>query len=268
MNCDEIRERFVERFNGELPADLDAAVGEHLAVCPACREEYDSEFRLWTALGDLPQEAPSEALNERFRVMLDAYRQGAEGARLSRDTDSRPFALLTRWWPRTPALQLAAAVGCLVIGLAAGASLTSGTNDQSEMAQLRGEVSSMRQMVALSLLQQQSASERLRAISWSRQLEEPRSDVLEALLSALDSDPNVNVRLAAADALARFSEEPIVRTGLRSALERQDSPLVQIELIDLLAASMDSESISTIRSLGENKDLNPVVRERLEVVTQ
>jgi hypothetical protein len=267
MNCEQIRERFVERFSGELSAELDAAVGEHLAVCPACREEYDSAFELWTALGDLPQESPSEALGERFHTMLDAYRQGAEGAQFSREADRRPSSLLARWWPRTPALQLAAAVGCLVIGLAAGTSLTGG-NGQSEIAQLRNEMSSMRQLVALSLLQQQSASERLRAISWSRQLEEPRDDVLEALLSALDSDSNVNVRLAAVDALARFSDEPIVRAGLRSALERQDSPLVQIELIDLLAASDDSESISIIRKLGENEDLNPVVRERLEVVTQ
>jgi len=72
----------------------------------------------------------------------------------------------------------------------------------------------MKQMVMLSLLKQQSASERLRGVNWSYQIEQPDEQVLSALLRALDSDPNVNVRLAAVDALQQFARRALVKKGL------------------------------------------------------
>ena len=65
----------------------------------------------------------------------------------------------------------------------------------------------MRQLVALSLMQQQSASERLRGVSWAYQRGTIRREVLAALVSAVNHDTNVNVRLAAVDALAPVFRE-------------------------------------------------------------
>ena len=59
----------------------------------------------------------------------------------------------------------------------------------------------MRQMVALSLMQEQSASERLRGVSWAMPRAVDDTEVLSALLTTVNQDPNVNVRLAAVDAL-------------------------------------------------------------------
>ena len=56
------------------------------------------------------------------------------------------------------------------------------TSGDPRVAQLRGEVSSMRQMVALSLLQQQSAGERLRGVSYAYQVPSSDTEVLSALL--------------------------------------------------------------------------------------
>src|SRR5438128_11544340 len=88
---------------------------------------------------------------------------------------------------------------------------TDGGTNVRALAQLREEMSSMKQLVTLSLLQQQSASDRLRGVEWSCRLAQPDEHVLSALLRALDSDPNVNVRLAAIDALHRFASDATVR---------------------------------------------------------
>jgi hypothetical protein len=74
----------------------------------------------------------------------------------------------------------------------------------------------LREMVSLSLMQQQSASDRLKGVSWTGQLDRPSGEVVAALLDALMHDPNVNVRLATIDALERFASREDVRRDDRS----------------------------------------------------
>ncbi len=122
----------------------------------------------------------------------------------------------------------------------------------------------MRHLVTLALLQQPSASDRLRGVNWSYQIQRPDSAIFEALLRALDSDPNVNVRLAAVDALHQFARDAEVRKGLLRSLAEQQSPLVQIELINLMVELKERESVPVLRQLSQRPELNPAVRERTE----
>ena len=62
----------------------------------------------------------------------------------------------------------------------------------------------MRRTVALSMLDRPSATERLEGISWSAGLDNPGEKTIVALVNKLNGDPNVNVRLAAVDALYLF----------------------------------------------------------------
>ena len=122
----------------------------------------------------------------------------------------------------------------------------------------------MKQLVTLSLLQQQSASDRLRGVEWSYRVAQPDEQVLSALLRALDSDPNVNVRLAAVDALHQFGAEDTARKGLLRSLAEQKSPLVQFELINLMVELKEKRSVPVLKELSQRQDLDPTVRERAE----
>ena len=133
-----------------------------------------------------------------------------------------------------------------------------------ELVELRDEVHHMRQLVALSLLQQQSASERLRGVSWSSRMASPDGEVISALLDALNYDPNTNVRLAAVDALSNFSEQAAVRQGLIRALSRPNSPLVQIALIDLMVQIKERQSAAALRQLAQDVTIHQLVRQRAE----
>jgi HEAT repeat protein len=147
-----------------------------------------------------------------------------------------------------------------------GSGLTGQSAGSDEIAELRGEVSSMRQLLTLSLLRQESASQRLRAMSWSRQLEAPEDEVMSALLTAVETDPNVNVRLAALDAVRRFADQAKVKRRLVEMLGEPSSPLVRIGLIDVLADLRDEESTSAIRRLVEEDELDPAVRQKALLV--
>ena len=129
---------------------------------------------------------------------------------------------------------------------------------------MRTELRDMRQMLTLSLLQQQSATERLRGVSATSQIERPDTEVVAALLDTLLRDPNVNVRLAAIDALRRFSDRTEVRTGSRLAVHDRTAPLLQVAAIDFLVETHDPEAPALFRQLVADASVDQSVRERAQ----
>jgi HEAT repeat protein len=176
---------------------------------------------------------------------------------------------LSGWWPRQPALQFGVSIALLLLGVFLGrqffeVSTAPKLQPGSEVTELRNELLQMRQMVALSLMQQQSASERLKGVNWSYQLQQPGGEVLSALLDTLMHDSNVNVRLATVDALRQFGDQPLVRRGVVQAIAREESPMVQVALIDLAVDMREKESIATLRQLSQDQELNEAVRDRAQ----
>jgi hypothetical protein len=119
-------------------------------------------------------------------------------------------------------------------------------------------------MVTLSLLQQQSASERLKGVTSSSQIEQPGREVVSALIETLRNDSNVNVRLASVDALRRFGGRETVRRDVVAALPQQDSPLVQIALIDFLLEAQGPDAAMTLRRIAKDMMFDKAVRARAE----
>jgi HEAT repeat protein len=99
-------------------------------------------------------------------------------------------------------------------------------------------------------------------------LEQPDAQVLSVLLRVVELDPNVNVRLAAVDALQGFIRNPRVRTGLIDALARAQSPLIQIDLINAMVRGNEKDSVAVIKALLQKPDVDPTVRERAEWALQ
>jgi HEAT repeat protein len=93
---------------------------------------------------------------------------------------------------------------------------------------------------------------------------QPDPKVLSALLHTVNYDQNVNVRLAALDALHQSTSNDMVRHGLVEALDRQTSPMVQIALIDVLVDIRDQQASGALKDLTQEAGLNPEVRERAQ----
>lgn len=260
MTCDDLYPALPEYWAGTLSTPAKAGVEAHLERCQACREEAAALGALWQRLGDIPDEVPSPQMQLRFDAMLTAWKEGAS-AGAGRVIAFPRKGLGFRSSPWAPAFLSAAAVLLLATGVTVGR-LWPDAQQVNEMAELRGELRSMREVVALSLLQQQSASERLRGVTWSNQIEQPGKEVIDALLDTLRHDANVNVRLAAIDALRQYGRNEHVRSGLVEAVDRQDSPLVQIELIDLFVELREKRSREVLEALAANDHVDGTVRER------
>ncbi len=264
MKCDQILEKFADDWAGSLDPDDRAQYESHLAACASCREERESLNRLWIRLGRIPSEDPGPAVRQRFHAMLEGYRQGmgqSREATLRRGGFGEWLGPLFRL---QPAFQLGLLVMLLAGGFVAGYLARASRNGREEIAALRAEVHEMRQMTTISLLRQQSASERLKGVYWSSQVDRPDPEFLSTLVHTLNYDPNVDVRLAAADALARFAGYSGVRQDLIKSLSMQESPLVQISLIDLLVQLHERQSIKVLRQLIDDANQNPQVRDRAQ----
>jgi anti-sigma factor RsiW len=255
MTCEEIETRLAEYWSLTLSQEDEIAVEAHLAGCDACRAEAERLGMLWRDLARLPAPEPGAGVRERFYETLAAYRDGAASA--------PPVTWGQRWW-RHPAWQIAAGVALLLAGAGAGFSVRSSQTANAEVAQLRGEVGNMRQLVALSLLQQQSASDRLRGVSWAYRVEPSDTEVLSALLTAVNHDPNVNVRLAAVDALHPFAASPVTRDAVIQALGRQTAPIVQVALIDLLVDLKETEAAPELQKVVTDSSTDDGVRQRAQ----
>jgi hypothetical protein len=253
MRCEEIHAHIPDHLAGTLTPDVAEAVTEHLRTCPACAAEVEGLDETWQMLGTMPAHRPdSPAMRARFDAALDGYQRG-----LDTRTASARFSRI-----RTYGLQFAAAAAVLILGLAIGRETSPPPAVDPQLAMLRDELRDMRQMVTLSLLQQQSASERLKGISFTSRIDQPDSEVASALLDTLMHDPNVNVRLATIDALKRLGTREAVRQGAIEALTRQTSPLVQIALIDFVVEQSGREAAETLRQLSINEMVDQAVRAR------
>lgn len=256
MTCGRAKELMATAWaTGEPDIDLRA----HLTTCSECAGEMAQLSLLWERLGDIPAPEPSAALTARWESSLESMISARRGT-------SWRFSL-SALWPQRPVWQVSIALTCLAVGLVVG-SLQSRGGGTSEIAQLREEVASTKQLVALSLLQQQSATERLRGVDYSAKMPAMEPDVISALVQAVNRDPNVNVRLAAIEALTKVSSDPGVRRSLVSSLTTQDSPMVQAALIDYVMDARDKDAMGVLKDLTSRQDLNPLVRQRADMAVQ
>jgi anti-sigma factor RsiW len=268
MNCQRVQDNFIDYQDGTLPADESAQLRAHLANCPTCQREWSALQEMTRKLDALPEAEPSERLRDNFYAMLETHQREADAPSpfaLARSRIDRFFAALL---PDQPALQFAFALALLIAGLFAGqrylarpAAPAIDVAAQRKIEGLEARVASMDQLVTYALLQQQSTSDRLQGVLGAMDLKNPDRKVLADLVGALAFDPSINVRLSAVEALAQHSDDSLVRAGVLSALPRERAPLVQVAMIELLAAARDTAATAVFDKLARDEGADTNVRD-------
>lgn len=259
MNCEQARETLIDALSGPVEPEREQAVERHLLACDACGDEAAALRRTWAALADVGDaEVPSDRMRVRFRAALGAYEAALE----------RSWSRRLAGWARHvgdgftdlgPVARAAVAAALLVAGVALGWGSSRVVGPGREAARLRAEIDSMNRAVTLALLDHQSASERLRGVSWVAAT--PDDAVLTALVEAAQHDESVNVRLAAVEALAAHLERPAVRSGLLRSLEQRPQPHLQLAVSRLFAD--EDEGGDELERLLASDLLDPEVRRLL-----
>ncbi|MEZ0485221.1 HEAT repeat domain-containing protein [Fibrella aquatica] len=167
---------------------------------------------------------------------------------------------LTSW-----GLRLAAGVALLLIGFAGGHLFTRSRTETAEVAMNEApEAASMKKVLAFDAKKQTSASDRIQAVNQSYELDGADREITQLLINTLNFDANVNVRLAACQALLHFEREEGVREALIQSLRIQKDPNVQLTLIDALVAIKEKRATADMQWLARNQQVLDIVRLKAE----
>lgn len=214
-------------------------------------------------LRDLNRQLDYLFADELSREMRQGFQEMME---MEKDRQKGRLAGLRTFFDRllTPAggFNLAYGILFLVIGVVTGI-LVQPRDNSREIIRLSDELKDMREAMMLTLLGEESTSKRLKAVNLTQDMNQVSDQVAEALLRTLDEDPNVNVRLAALEALYPYASNPEVRQGLINSIPRQESPLVQMALAEVMVALQERRSVEEFRRLMDQEHTPPEVREKL-----
>jgi hypothetical protein len=220
-------------------------------------EQLADVAALHTAINRIDEGAPTLRLDDQFYAMLKQ-----EKAKQKRFSFQLPS-----WSVLMPRLAFAASF--TILGFFSAYVFVNRTATP-EVQQLTQEVSDLKEMMMLSLLEKESATERLRAVSLTSQMVVASNNVTAALIKTLNHDENINVRLAALDALKPYVTDTTVRIALVQSIGQQQSPLMQVALAELMAAIQEKKSLQEFEKIlkGERtpEEVKKRIKENLKVI--
>jgi len=163
-----------------------------------------------------------------------------------------------------PSYQLAYSIVLIVLGFVGGYFINNQQSPNEDIKQLSEEVNSMKEMMLLSLLEKESISDRLKAVNLTSELPKASQKVTDALFKTLNNDENVNVRLATLEALGPYLNNADVRQRLIASIAKQDSPLVQVAMAELMVNIQEDRSVDALQELLKKDSTPPEIKDRIK----
>ncbi|AYL99338.1 zf-HC2 domain-containing protein [Mucilaginibacter celer] len=269
MKCELYEELFTGWINKELSTEEKGVLERHIAGCDNCREELLGLQKVWDTMGEVETPEPSANMGVKFYAMLDTYKQSVKEQRSFWADVKYHIGRLWEWQPRWPM-----AYNFVMILIVAGAGYLffgkgKADDQDKQLKALSSQVHELKQTMMLALLENPSASERIRGVSYTGEIKHADKQVIDALLATLNNDPNVNVRLSTLDALTHLAGRPEVREGLIKSIIEQDSPLMQLAIADVMLKLQEKRSVGSFKELLKQKDLDNGVRNKIkQTITQ
>lgn len=260
MNTERIEQLLDKYFGGETSLEEEKELREFFRQddIPTHLKSYADQFSYMNAIGEAETDIDPMAKIENSPL------EGRQSRFRNRDRGvSTPSKALT--W----ALRAAAAIILVLSGLTAGLLLNQqqGASDEQLVA-LQQEIGQMKNALMYGSVQQASASERISAVYSSSRLQQTNpqldAEITDILIYTMNNDQNVNVRMAAAEALFKFRDESRIGKALTNSLSQQTDPLMQITLVDMLVEMKQKSAVNEMQKMLLRAETQDVVKERLE----
>lgn len=254
----------VAYLSGNSPNDIDETMKKQIQQDKQLAQEIAFVESFWSSEDEAAQEMPSKALDARFYQMLSVAQaaQSKGQAEISHVKKTTWLDKLGQWLLPKPIMQLAMMAGVFSLGYYINAPVS----DPEELAMnsLKQEVQSLSSLVALSMIDNSSASKRLTGISYSKQSGANDQILNNALLKMINADKSTAVRLAAIDALSSRGFDANMELALLEGLAEQNL-MVQIELVSLLISQGSQISQIKLKDLAANGALDNEAKEFFEL---
>lgn len=260
MNCNDVSSKMVEYLDNQLPGEEVKLIEKHLESCERCMDEVRDIQTVLIKVSEVKTENPDESLRSNFYSMLQVEIDKQKSQNLQKHT--RMFSLT----------RIAAGLALIIAGAFMGMiinPLLKNKNQSSELVQLKSEIQSLKEVMMLNMLDQDSPSERIKAVNYAEELS-ANDQVVQALVKTLNNDKNVNVRMAAAYSLSKLSARKEVLDSLVKSLEIQTDPIIQVVLMDILVQNGETRALTPIQNIISNentlKEVKEIAKKNMQVL--
>lgn len=259
-------QQIMDYLNGDLSAEQLLDFQNLLAADATLSQEVTELQQMMSKLAqyqncDIPE--PSEAMDADFYHMLNNEVKKANTPEVSL------MQKLSQWFSLPRLRKVGFAFSMMAFGVFVGhywQLLDQQASVQAQQVTIKDQ--QIQALTVLSLLDMPSANKRMLAVSLASMSEQPDAMVVNALLHTLKQDKNINVRLEALEVLAKHSNSDEVRNGLVQAINYQQSPMLQIALVNLMLNLNEKQAIEPIKEMLKQPDLMQPVKEQLETAVK
>ena len=249
MKCNDIENKLIDYIEENLTKEESLEIKKHINACTTCQKEVNEMQLIFGVIDKDLEETPSKNLKLNFEALLNEEKK---------QTKVIPLQSKTNWKSH---IRIAASILIVVSAFLIGKYQSSSGISQLSLAEQQ-KIKQENQVLAL--LENQSASQRILAVSNAEKFSENDTKIIDALINKLFNDENVNVRLAAAEALSKFSTLEKVKAALIKSLETEKTPSMQIELIQILGNIQEKRALEPMRELLENEETPNYVKQELQ----
>lgn len=241
--CENIQDKLADFLDQKLTNEEMNEIKKHIDNCDDCSKEHEEMKKLFFDISEDELEQPSHSLRMNFEEML-----AAEKAKL--ETPVIQLQERTSW---KSYIRVAASILLVVSAFLIGKFSDSEPKTDPQVAKI------------LTQMESQSASQRIAALDLSEQVETIDTKIIQALIDRLLYDKNTSVRLAAVEALTRFSSLEMVKNALIKSLETDVDPAIQIELIQILAKIQEKRALPLMKKMLDNEDVPEYVKKEVQI---
>ena len=169
MECKDYREQFGLLLTGALDQDQVSNVESHLADCADCRTEFETVKKLWNLMGETCSTTTFGYYEGRLKSVILANFK--EESIVNKNPVGVWINKIRELWYLQARPRFAFGILLVAAGLITGYLLhqpgQSTISYDKQIVALSSQVSEMKQLMMLSLLQDPSASQRIRAVAYT-----------------------------------------------------------------------------------------------------
>ena len=242
MKREEIQDKLIDFLDQSLPEQEMKEMQEYIDNNEDFAQEVEEMKKLFFDMNEEELEQPSDALRMNFEQML-------EEEKAKQETKVINLQERTSW---KSYLRVAASIAIVISAFVIGTQINRG-GESTQTAQILAKIES------------ESASTRIDAMNIAEEeVNKIDTEILQAFIDRLLYDEKPSVRLTAVEALAKFSEEEMVKKALIKALETDKDPAIQIELIQVLVKIQEKRALSPMKKLLKNEDVPEYVKKEIQ----
>jgi hypothetical protein len=258
MKRQDLKEKFFELIRGDLSPEEEEKVIKDLEKSGISRDEIKSLRSVDQLIEGMATPEPSDRMDKRFYTMLEDEKKKSLLGEPDVKVKRHFMVNLVR-----PGLRIAAGIALFLLGWFASGWSGSAPGGNKQMANLTDEVIQLKETLILTMIQQNSSVERIKAVNMVSEFDNADSQIIESLIGVLNHDSNDNVRLLALEALVKYSSVPEVREGLVKSISMQTSPMVQLRLAEVMIALSEKRALPEFEKMLQDASLNYSVRGKM-----